>query len=560
MSSPSSEIYLLSMGNMLSADMHHTFRFNSSAEQKTFFGIGTDGGMVKRFRPTQYIRVSENQVRGPYPKEAIDGRFSYMAIVTNQEGVEERIWYAFIVDLEYISDMATKITFKIDPIQTFLFGGGAQINEAHVSRCHAGTDTIGDNRVAESFSAPSYVYNEISDDYFTAGAIVGVIEGTTVDMGGGIQVITEPKTYYGGKIFSASTYFGFNLSNATHVTRLKNLLQNLPQADVITDFYFCPYELFDEIIAASDNHIIDRTPARDYIQLASRGITASGDGKLEGYTPQNNKLFTYPYNVLAIDNTAGSELILKFEEFSVSPTVYKEGSWLPNSSVQIVPSRYEGTDANHLINYNYGNSIQDFPMNAYASNAYATWVARKQDAVYMNQLVRTITGIAGIAAVPMIASAAALPIASSTALITSAVGFGVSMFNNIANVEAEKMEAKNTPDKVQQNISGGAITIANEHCGFRYARKTINAYYAQIIDNYFTQFGYAQDKIMNVNNWIFNRVRTRFQYIQTENAHFNGSCPNRYKDELETIFNRGITFWEKNQTIGDYSSPNPIAS
>ena len=559
MSTPSSEIYLLSMGNQLSSDMHHTYRFNSATEQKNFFGIGTDGGMVKRFRPTQYIRVSENEVKVPYPKEAIDGRFSYMAIVTSQQNVEERVWYAFIVDLEYISDMATKITYKIDPIQTFLFGGGAVINDAHVSRCHAGTDVIGDNRITEPFSVPSYVYNEIANDYYTAGCIIGVIEGQTVSLGN-ISVTTTPKTYYGGRISSSSTYFGFDLSDNGDVARLKALLTSVNHVDgVITDFYFCPYELFDEILD-TDNTIIDRTPAWDNVTLSNLNITVNGNGKLENYTPKNNKMFTYPYNVLAIDNTSGNELLLKFEEFNTTPTLRKEGTWLPNACCQIVPLRYEGTDANHICNYNYGVSLRDFPMSSFASNAYNTWVAQRQEAENTKLLTRTLTGIASIGITPVVAGALSLPVTAPMALVAGAVGFGASMFNNIASIEAEKIQAKNTPDREQQDISGGSITIANQHCGFRYARKTINGYYAKIIDDYFTQFGYAQDTIMNVNNWIFTAQRTRFQYIQTDNAHFNGSCPNRYKDELEAVFNRGITFWEKNQTIGNYNDPNPVAT
>lgn len=557
MSTPTSEIYLLSMGNQLSSDMHHTYRFNNATEQRTFFGIGTDGGMVKRFSPTQYVRVSDNEVKVPYPKEAIDGRFSYMAIVTSQENVEERIWYAFIVDLEYISDRATKITYKIDPIQTFLFGGGAEIREAHVTRCHSATDIVGDNRIAEPFSVPSYVYNEIADDYYTAGCIIGIIEGQSINLGD-VTVQTTPKTYYGGVISSSSTYFGFDLSNSNHVTRLKNLLTAVNHQDGwITDFYFCPYELFDEILSA-DNTIIDRLPAWDNVQLSSVGITATGNGTLENYTPNNNKLFTYPYNVLSIDNTSGNELVLKFEEFITSPYIRKEGTWLPNASVQVIPLRYEGTDANHTCNYNYGTSLRDFPMSSFASNAYNTWIAQREQAENTKLLTRTLTGIATLGITPVVAGALSLPVTAPMALIAGAVGFGASMFNNIANVEAEKIQAKNTPDREQQEITGGAMTIANRHCGFRYGRKSINAYYAKVIDDYFTQFGYAQDKIMNVHDFVFNQIRTRFQYIQTDNAHFNGSCPNRYKDELETIFNRGITFWESNQIIGDFSNPNPI--
>ena len=558
MSTPVGEIYLLSMGNQLSSDMHHTYRFNNATEQKTFFGIGTDGGMVKRFSPTQYIRVSENEVKVPYPKEAIEGRFSYMAIVT-KDSTEERIWYAFIIDLEYISDRATKITYKIDPIQTFIFGGGAEIREAHVARCHADTDIIGDNRVAEPFSVPSYVYNEIVNDYYTSGCIIGIIEGQSINLGD-VTVNTTPKTYYGGRISSSSTYFGFNLENSSHVNRMKALITSVNHVDgIITDFYFCPYELFDEILG-SDNTINDWTPAWDNVQLSSVNITAYGDGKLEGYTPKNNKMFTYPYNILAIDNTAGTEMHLKFEEFNTTPTLRKEGTWLPNSSVQIVPLRYEGTDANHICNYNYGASLRDFPMSSFASNAYNTWVAQKEQAENTRLLTRTITGIASLGVAPIIAGALSLPVSAPMALIAGAVGFAASSFNNIANIEAEKIQAKNTPDKEQQDISGGAMTIANQHCGFRYSRKTVNAYFAEIVDNYFTQFGYAQDKIMNVNSFIFTKTRTRFKYIQTDNAHFNGACANRYKDELETIFNRGVTFWESNQIIGNYSDANPTVS
>lgn len=560
MSAPSSEIYLLSNGNQLTADMHHTYRFTSASEQRTFFGIGTDGGMVKRFTPTQYIRVSENEVKVPYPKEAIDGRFSYMAIRTVQPNVEERIWYAFIVDLEYISDMATKITFKIDPIQTFLFGGGAEMSWAHVERCHQSTDAIGDNRVAEPFSAPSYVANEVQNDYFNSGCIIGIVRGTGQVYAAGQTITTEPKIYYGNSIASGSQFFGYNLSNTGQLSELLRMLESLKDEDgVITDFYYCPWEIMENSVGAGyemQNEAVEALIPQISIHVNGSGSTQN---KLENYTPKNNKLFTYPYNVFAVNNTSGNEMLLKFEEFTNNtPTLRKEGTWLAKPSCSIIPTNYE----KESVNYRYGISLNDYPLFSYASNAYNTWLAQKSQSEIIP------TAIKGIIAALMLTEPSALSALAATAgavlppagLAVAGVGVATSFAVAVANIGADVIEAKNKPDKIVQDINGGTMSIGNNRDGFRYSRLSINGYYAEIIDNYFTQYGYAQDKLINVQNWIESNIRTRFKYIKTTDAHINGSCPARYKDELETVFNRGITFWEKNQTIGDYSSDNPVVS
>ena len=36
---------------------------------------------------------------------------------------------------------------------------------------------------------------------------------------------------------------------------------------------------------------------------------------LDGYTPKNNKLLTYPFNYLLVSNNSGTDVIYRFEDF-----------------------------------------------------------------------------------------------------------------------------------------------------------------------------------------------------------------------------------------------------
>ena len=73
-----------------------------------------------------------------------------------------------------------------------------------------------------------------------------------------------------------------------------------------------------------------------------------------------------------------------------------------------------------------------------------------------------------------------------------------------------------------------------------------------MIDNYFTMFGYAQNKIMTPSK----KVRTRFTYIKTVDAIVYGELPNNAKNAITALYNRGIRFWADKTNFRNYSLAN----
>lgn len=59
-------------------------------------------------------------------------------------------------------------------------------------------------------------------------------------------------------------------------------------------------------------------------------------------------------------------------------------------------------------------------------------------------------------------------------------------------------------------------------------------------DNFFTQFGYAQDKILTINDF---RNRTYFNFVKARGAAIKGSGPLRLEEDAAAAINAGIRLW-----------------
>lgn len=94
--------------------------------------------------------------------------------------------------------------------------------------------------------------------------------------------------------------------------------------------------------------------------------------------------------------------------------------------------------------------------------------------------------------------------------------------------------------------------FANNLVGGWYARKHIQRQFAEIIDNYFTMFGYATKRVKtpNINS------RPHWNYVKTLYCYINGNLPEGAESDIRNCFNKGITFWKNPSEIGNYSLDN----
>ena len=97
----------------------------------------------------------------------------YLTIGVNSEVIEEcnylvfinrtfsdKVYYAFIDKIEYLSDKTSRIYFTIDVMQTWF--PDCTLHPCYIDRQHAPTDNIGDNLVADDLDCGDYVDSFIS--------------------------------------------------------------------------------------------------------------------------------------------------------------------------------------------------------------------------------------------------------------------------------------------------------------------------------------------------------------------------------------------------------------
>lgn len=103
--------------------------------------------------------------------------------------------------------------------------------------------------------------------------------------------------------------------------------------------------------------------------------------------------------------------------------------------------------------------------------------------------------------------------------------------------------------------TGDIIFSANKIC-FTFKQMRVKKEYLQIIDEYFSRFGYAINrvKIPNLTG------RKSFNYVEigpNENIG-NGSVPQKFMDIINSIARKGVTIWHNHDNIGNYNIDNSI--
>ena len=92
-----------------------------------------------------------------------------------------------------------------------------------------------------------------------------------------------------------------------------------------------------------------------------------------------------------------------------------------------------------------------------------------------------------------------------------------------------------------------------------YGIMSITKEMAQVIDDYFTRFGYATHR-SKVPNWRTNQ-RPVFNYVQTKDTVIDGHLPQEDAEEIVNIFEKGITWWHRTgNNIGNYTLNNRASS
>lgn len=382
----------------------------------------------------------------------------------------------------------------------------------------------------------------------------------------------------------------------TDPSDLGNYLRNMGIAglkDRIVGVYAVPTAL----ITATNNKISNQT-------AKSTTLTITRPSTIDGYAPKNKKLLTYPY-LYATVACGNKEQLYVFEKsyidsvHTLSFNIY--GVMGQGFKVYILPKSYD-----HLP-FNFNCAFEDdYPQMPVAITPFIELLGN-------NGIVSKLLPLALTAAVAAIPAPTPLPVKSEVAstLLDASPVLNVSGSNSrqvIASGASDITQARMSMDYEQEKANAEAANAARRETlekyhiashtlpqitgtvnfnNISYMRgdndtalaitmndtqgsgsrikgvwgmvHSIRARDAEAIDDFFTVYGYTCDKVKVPNT----HVRTRFTYTKTQGCRIKpkvggGGVAGYYMAKICSIFDSGITFWQKTATVGDYSGTNAI--
>lgn len=526
---PNSEAqFFISTG--LSPSHENTLYFSSLTEKDNYFsGIGKHS-----VSSVTYQRENRGYIRVELPVSYLIS-CDYMRFRNNS--FENKWFYAFITEVNYINNVTTEVRYELDPLMTWM--GAFDLKECYVERQHTHNDGIGNNICDEGLPTGEYIYENVHKTIDSSDLKIAVVSASS-EVGGELV----------NNIYSGCSTTFWSLSDISLLNQTLQDLLDSNQVENITAIYMCPSDYATTSTIARENYSYEK-PYTD----------------IDGYVPKNNKLFCYPYKYCVVDNMEGNEQTYMYEYFGTSPSTTSTGNYTfqvsgaNNGNLQLLlrPYAYKGTASlytdpttttdttltHNLVQMNH------FPMCSFNYDTYKAWLAQKnayfdletsEDIATsgMNAINSTVSGLAksGLAGAALGAIGGVMNVATtagSDAIVNS-------LRNSITPTTSNKNVGMNNSDTL---TSLGLKT-------FQIKEMCITKNYAQMIDDYFTMYGYAVKQVLTPDM----NARPHWTYVKTIGCNVGGAFPASDARIIENIFDNGVRFWHNLNEMGDYSLDN----
>ena len=517
----------------LENDYKHTIYFVDEYTQRNYF-IGKTVHSGANF---SYQR-KDNVIR--YPKH-FDELQNCNYVMYKNSAYTEKWFYAFITEMEYINDEMTAIRFETDVMQTYMFD--YTVLPSFVEREHCAEDAVGSHTIDEGLELGEYTCNRHSrSDYGSDGMSIVIGITKTPDK----QNVSG--TMY-NNMYSGVQYRSFSPSKVNEVISFLSQYDSDGLADSVVCMFMSPVWL----APIREDHGITATAFIRGYYINSDSIGTAGvegvhkeltPGDLDGYTPRNKKLLTFPFRYLHASNNAGGSAVYKYERFKktdgnnvtsiVPPCFIIEGVLTPGCSVRMTPLYYNGIYRNDEHGLNMGK----FPILNWTSDVYTNWLTQNGVNIAIDLVAGAAQTVAGVA---MVGGSGGL----ATALGGGSIVGGV---NQIANTIGQIHQMSFAPPQAKGNLNSGDVVTASDSNDFHFYDMTIKKEYARIIDEYFDMFGYKCNRVKTPAK----NHRQRWWYTKTIDVSIDGAIPMKDMQTIKNCYNNGITFWRHTVDIGAY--------
>ena len=512
---PSTNLKLLSVP--IAIDNMNQLTFTNPQSQYNYFNSLPYDELLDNITYQRYDSVIR------YPGH-IDTLRQYNYCMYQNENYDNKWFYAFIVGMEYSNDNVTLISIKTDVFQTWQFD--LSWKKSFVEREHVNDDIAGKHTIPENVVTGEYItINEKIDNTLVD---CGIVLGSTTSPIDGSEVTGV----YNG-IPQGVGYYGYYFDEIDILQENLQYLTNQGKQSGITGIFIAPKLLMNYIHGGQKISNLDIP--REY-QIELDVIT-----NLNGYTPINKKLLTYPYCYTLVNNGNGGTSILQPQLWNnISSQNYKVvGVLTPSCSIIGFPQFYSGEySQNNLFQLTAGK----YPILNYSTDLFTNWQTENG----LNKAISYLQG--GLQIVGGVGK-----MLTGINAVEGADQFQGGFINIAQAIHSEQM-ADRIPPQVNGNINCGDVNFANQNITFSFHYRTIKREYAELIDNYFSMYGYKVStlKIPNITG------RQNWNYVQTIGANIIADIPQEDLEEIKNIFNKGVTLWHNPSTFLDYNQSNNI--
>lgn len=509
---PQGQLYLCK--TPLQNDYKNQLTFSNANAQMTYF----NSKVQKTFDNYTYIKKDNSVKVGVNIDEIIDCNYLFYKNI----GFTNKWYFCFITNMEYVNENCTLITFETDCYQTWLFQ--IEYKQSFVEREHVNDDTIGLHTVPENLETGEYIVN--SSDYYNGldnlKYVIQCTEWSTSDKNKPLA------TNFGGVYMAGGAYV---CSTMNEVVNILQPFADRGKSKAVYNLYMIPASMITNT-SSSLQYSGQSSPNTD-----TKSITKVNT--INGYTPINKKLLTFPYNYMLISNNNGSSNILHYERFSGNTCNFKiKGVPTVGGSIKIIPTNYD----NNLNSEEEGLIAGKLPTLNWSDDEYTNWLTQNSVNIGLGIASSGLTIVGGLG---MMATGGGA-VAGAGAVVSGAM----SIANELGAVYQHSLQ----PNSAKGNVNGGDINVCDHKNGFYFYKMSIKEEYARIIDNYFSMFGYKINrvKVPNITG------RSNWNYVKTINCNFDGDIPQTDLNIIRAMFNNGTTLWHNPSTIYNYSNSNGI--
>lgn len=498
-------------------------------------------------------------------------------LIYKNTSFENKYFYAFVNSVRYINNDLFEFSFTIDVIQTWMFD--YNLSQCFIEREHIANDELYASLTQEGLEyGEPYVNKEFKDSFSRSWKIC--VASTQVRNEGSESEGTETSyTLPTGKIYG-KTYSGLHLQffeGAAAANAYIKAFNDDGRIDDIQAVFMCPKAMGTSI----STRIVYAIPFnKSLISGLSSSEEQFKEGVLfEGYVPKNKKLYNYPYRFIRVLNARGAAGVYRWEfnsQFMASGRTDEQMNFTEfiggyNNPEILLSPQYNtyatGTDPNtaHLM------TSGGFPQCSWSSDGYQSWLAQNWGQLNYSLSMIDLRLESSQAKVRNSGFSALANMALKTVSGKSdfsdfedAVKFsdnirneGTSLYYDtqsaVQKLTAVFEDHKLLPAESSVISTSGQLSYDAGISGFTFQTLSIRRDYAEIIDNYFTMYGYMCQQVKTPNHY----TRKAFNFIRTVGCLATGTCPADELKMIQQIYDKGIRFWHCNiSDVGNYNLDN----